>query len=63
MINQCDAGHQTKKEVRLLPTSKGDLHGNVIVCYEHYLKEIKYRKEMGSDLLPAWEELKVYEAA
>ena len=56
--NQCDHGHETIQQVRLLPYGGG---GNIIVCKLHYLKEIKFRSEMGWEEKPSWESLKIYE--
>ena len=59
----CDYGHEAE-EVRLLPTGGG---GNMIVCREHYTREIMFRftrnKEMGRKgfQLPRWDDLKIYE--
>ena len=54
--NQCDHGHSTTEQVRLLPYGGG---GNLIVCKHHYQKEIA---ERGDENLPKWEDLKIYEA-
>lgn len=65
-LNSCDFDHQTTEQVRLLPTSGGPLHSNMIVCRKHYEHEIKYRRDMGargySDMnpFPEWESLKIY---
>jgi hypothetical protein len=42
-------------EVRLLPTSPGLLHGNMILCYDCYCHEVKTRKDA-----PNWDTLKIY---
>lgn len=68
MINwNCDgSGPHTPGEVRVLPYG-GD--GNLILCYNCYLREMRFRKERNRDLskdcqfkLPQWDDLKVYEA-
>lgn len=60
-LNGCDYGHETVKETRRLPIG-GD--SAVIVCYQHYLKEISFRQERNKELdkscqfdLPKWEDL------
>ena len=65
---QCDYGHDIFGQVRVLPLSSDKMGGNVIVCYSHYMNEIKFRIERNKELsesakfdLPAWESLKVYE--
>lgn len=66
MKNFCDHNHETTEEVRLLPTSGGALHGNMIVCRRHYEAELDYRRATKStlgkewDAFPAWDSLKVY---
>ena len=73
--NACDGGHETNSEIRRLPL--GDDEGipeneksnsAVLVCYNHYLAEIKWRKMCNESLadsckfdLPLWQDLKVYE--
>jgi hypothetical protein len=67
-MNYCDKHGETPRLVRLLPTSHGPLHGNMIVCKTCYLAEMKYRREMVEDGwwtkdvtdFPAWKSLKVY---
>ena len=49
---RCDYGHDTQNGVRILPIDGG----NVLICHEHFLKEIASRSD-----LPDWEDLKVYE--
>mgnify|MGYP001617986761 CR=1 FL=1 len=60
-MNQCDQGHETKEEIRSLPIGG---QGNILVCKEHYRKEIEFRKyrilEGVPFDLPKWEALKVY---
>lgn len=68
-MNHCDHGHGTREEVRLLPTSGGDYHGNMIVCHMHYLHELNYRRGMGArgsaehnfNPFPEWNDLKIDE--
>ena len=64
--NSCDGGHLTNMEVRLLPLNK-DQGSNLIVCFNHYLEEIKWRKMRNIALgdfakfdLPTWESLEIY---
>ena len=60
--NQCDHGHETIQEVRLLPYGlPGITEGNIIICKLHYVREMKYRTEMGWEEKPSWESLKIYE--
>lgn len=63
MKNFCDHSHHTEEEVRILPYTDG---GNLILCREHYDKEIVYRKERlkrGIHYeLPKWDSLTVYES-
>lgn len=65
-LNQCDHGHETYNETRLVPTSGGDMHGNMIYCIEHYLAEMEYRRQMNTqgsadfNPFPKWEDLKIY---
>lgn len=50
-------------EVRKLPSGRD---GNMILCHECYLNEIKYREEMNAKYgenrfyLPSWESLEIY---
>ncbi len=66
VINQCDHGHETTEEVRLLPTSDGELHGNMIVCFRHFTHEIRHRRahcpDAGARMFPTWQSLKIYVA-
>ncbi len=63
-MNSCDGGHLTINPVRVLPISKDG--GNLIVCYQCFLKELKDRtqkaKVNGADKydFPKWDELKEY---
>jgi len=64
-MKQCDHGHEVPEyvDLRLLPTSFDDLHGNIICCYTHYLKELKYRSEQGQKdtrAFPEWDNLTIY---
>lgn len=57
MINYCDFGHQTKNEIRRLPTS-GD--AAMLVCRLHHQHEMKYRAENHpNDPRPEWSDLEV----
>lgn len=61
-MNDCDHGHRTASEVRVLPVSSDS---NIIVCHHHFLQEIKYRQSrmksgLGHWEIPKWEELEVY---
>lgn len=64
--NTCDHDHDTRDEIRRLPTSGSTA---VLVCRKHYLEEIKFRRERnlvdGIEKfdLPRWEDLEVYEEA
>ena len=67
-MNTCDHGHSGRFETRLLPTSDGPMHGNIIVCRRHYEIEMTFRRERNKELsadcqfkLPAWTELKKYD--
>jgi hypothetical protein len=65
-LNSCDGGHLTINPVKVLPISKAG--GNLIVCYQCFLKEMKARikgaKINGKDKydFPKWDELKEYKA-
>ena len=66
----CDGDEFPKKtcnnnsEVRRLPINRDSV---VIVCYNHYLREIKSRKEWNNEnptnkcAIPEWEDLEVYQ--
>lgn len=61
VYNSCDGGHETYHEIRRLDTGGGSA---MLVCYSHYLKEMKFRRdrnqEDGTDFeLPTWESLKI----
>jgi hypothetical protein len=76
-MNQCDQGHSTSQQVRVLPFG----NGNLILCYKHFNDEIAYRKSENEEKfrcridrktlqvipnpsaydLPAWQDLKVYD--
>jgi len=62
--NFCDHGHGTWGEVRALPLGTGDGHGNVIVCHQHYLAELRRRRKIGWEdtgwEYPRWEDLTIY---
>lgn len=60
--NDCDHGHRTASEVRVLPISSSS---NIIVCHHHFRQEIEYRQSrikagLGEWEIPKWEELEVY---
>lgn len=62
-MNQCDHGHETRGEIRILPTGGG---GNMHVCRAHFDHEIAYRQRRKRELrggdewwLPSWESLQV----
>lgn len=63
MKNSCDYAHMTNCEVRLLPTGSD---GNMIICENHYRKELRYRLDRTfndgtSWKFPAWHTLKIYD--
>ena len=62
-MNGCDGGHETRGEIRRLPTGGGSA---VLVCRDCYAKEITFRRERNRELepscrfdLPAWDALEV----
>lgn len=63
----CDHGHEAE-EVRVLPLSSGEPHGNIILCQRHHNKELSFRRENGWESTPAfnayprWGSLKIYSA-
>lgn len=61
-MNTCDHGHDTLDKVRSLPIGGS---GNVIICKEHFHKEMAFRKERINGGVPfdivKWEDLKIYE--
>lgn len=68
-MNQCDYGHNTHTETRLLPIGGG---GNLILCYSHYLSEKQNTAEMVRNGMweqseienfPQWVDLKIYAEA
>lgn len=70
-MNQCDSGHDTYSQTRLLPTGGDE---NSILCCECFVKEMEARQEQGIshalaglprplhglELLPKWDDLKIY---
>jgi hypothetical protein len=65
-MNGCDHGHETKDEIRRLPTG-GD--GAILVCRWHYRREMAYRNEQsrhtGRDKwdFPSWSNLTIDQEA
>jgi hypothetical protein len=68
--NNCDYGHDTIQEIRVLPISGGELGSNALLCRACFHKEIIWRIDRNKDLtesarfsLPNWDDLKVYRYA
>lgn len=65
LYNVCDYGHDTQSAIRRLPTSGG---AAVLVCREHYQKEIAWRKAENARGvaykydLPTWDSLELVAA-
>lgn len=60
-LNLCDWGHETRGEVRLLPTG-GD--GNALACLGHYNEAIENWQENFPHIeTPEWESLKIVNEA
>ena len=57
-MNRCDWNHETRSEIRRLPTSSD---GAVLCCKVHFLQEMKWWKELGTDKNTKWEDLEIVE--
>jgi hypothetical protein len=65
--NVCDWSHDTRGEIRRLPTGGG---ANLL-CHKHYLQEMTYRREMVNNgtwnkddtMFPSWDSLEIYAEA
>ena len=59
-MNHCDQCGETLCEIRKLPSG----HGNLLLCYTHYVREIDFRLKKIKDGIPYntsdWESLEVY---
>ena len=58
--NQCDYGHATTGDVRLLPSGGG---GNIIICQRHAVAQIRdWIQTHGTYTGPHWDALRPYES-
>lgn len=64
-MNHCDHNHETRGEIRALPTGRDRWQGNMLICQTHYFAEMDYRRsrarETGIDKwqFPPWTDLEV----
>lgn len=57
-MNHCDWNHETKLEIRRLPTTSD---GAVLCCKYHFQQEMRWWKELGTAPDVKWTDLEIVE--